>query len=150
MTREGRFWAKVDKNGPGGCWPWLGAVRTGYGRFAVQQKRLVQAHRFAYELLVGPIPDGLELDHLCRNRACVNPDHMEPVTSRVNTLRGTSPAARNAVKTHCDAGHPLSPENTYVWNGQRACKTCRRSFTRSRRSDVEALLAPEPAAEVSP
>src|SRR5688572_21764976 len=71
------------------------------------------AHRLMYVALRGPIPDGLELDHLCRNHACVNPWHMEPVTGRVNKLRGTSPSAVHAAKTHCPKGHAYTPENVY-------------------------------------
>lgn len=91
MTREERFWAKVDRSGD--CWRWTGALaRGGYG-FAVvgsrdDPQRYRNAHRFAYELSVGPIPEGLELDHLCRNRRCVNPAHLEPVTHSENMRRG--------------------------------------------------------------
>src|SRR5450755_3951408 len=77
-TAEERFWARVDKQ-TDGCWVWTGALRTGYGTLSVSGKN-VPAHRFSYELLVGIIPDGLQIDHLCRNRACVNPEHLEPVT----------------------------------------------------------------------
>ena len=99
-----RFWAKVNQNGPvpahrpdlGPCWQWTAALdREGYGRFHwLGQNGL--AHRIAYEMLIGPMPAGLEPDHLCRNRACVNPLHIEPVTHRENTLRGNSPVAINA------------------------------------------------------
>lgn len=129
-TTAERFWAKVDQSaGPDGCWIWTGARTTaGYGHFTLSKpRRGVYAHRFAYELLVGPIPDGLPLDHLCRNRRCVNPAHLEPVTHRENILRGTSPIPANAVKTHCDQGHEFTPENTYIYSdGGRKCRTCRR------------------------
>ena len=89
-TAEERFWPKVDKTET--CWIWIGAIGTGgYGNFWVGPDRLsdrMRAHRFAYESMVGPIPEGLDLDHLCRNRACVNPAHLEPVTRRVNLRRG--------------------------------------------------------------
>jgi hypothetical protein len=99
-----RFWAKADRRGDAECWEWV-ACRTamGYGRFVVD-RRVRAAHRVAYELSVGPIPEGLEIDHLCRNRACVNPAHLEAVSHRVNVLRGTAPAAVNKRKTHCPCG----------------------------------------------
>jgi len=110
-----RFWAKVDKQ-PEGCWVWqAGKDWDGYGIFHACG-RSWRAHRWAYESLVAPIPDGLVIDHLCRNRACVNPDHLEPVTDRVNILRGEGVAAVNADKAACDKGHPLPPD--------RKCRTC--------------------------
>lgn len=96
---EGRFWSKVDKAGPlpkwapflGPCWLWTGHLdRYGYANFGLGKHRMVKVHRFAYELLVGPIPEGLEIDHLCRVRHCVNPAHMEPVTHAENMARGPS------------------------------------------------------------
>src|SRR5258708_31744488 len=142
-TDEKRFWPKVDKNGPipehrpelGPCWLWLGYItpntadnRGGYGRFWLYRPgkpfKQIPAHRYAYELLVGPIGDGLEPDHLCRNRSCVNPSHVEPVTRRENVLRGGNPQAINARKTHCNQGHPLSGDNLRMENGSRRCRTC--------------------------
>lgn len=111
-----------------GCWEWQASLdRKGYGRLRYR-KRGWQAHRFLYELLVGPIPDGLELDHLCRNPRCVKPAHLEPVTRQVNQLRGFSVSGRNARKTHCPQGHEYAPENIY-WTrkGHRLCRTCQRS-----------------------
>jgi hypothetical protein len=83
-----------------------------------------RAYRFAYQVLVGPIPSGFELDHLCRVRCCVNPDHLEPVTKAVNSHRGTSPAARHYAKTECVNGHPFDEQNTRRWRGRRFCKAC--------------------------
>ncbi|MEV4271931.1 HNH endonuclease signature motif containing protein [Micromonospora aurantiaca (nom. illeg.)] len=83
------------------------------------------AHRIAYEMKRGPVPDGLELDHLCRNRRCVRPAHLEPVTRRTNLLRGETIPARLAERTHCRHGHEFTPENTYQWRGSRFCRTCR-------------------------
>jgi hypothetical protein len=88
---EQRFWRHVVRDPDTECWEWTAARKNGgYGSFAIG-KGNVYAHRFAYEMLVGPIPEGLELDHLCRNRGCVNPDHLEPVTRQVNVLRGLVP-----------------------------------------------------------
>lgn len=120
---EARFWIYVEKTN--GCWRWTSALNpNGYGRFRTRQGAF-QAHRFAFELGNGPIPDGLELDHLCRNRACVNPARLEAVTHRENTLRGATIAAANAAKTHCPQGHPYDGGNTYVNpRGSRICRTC--------------------------
>lgn len=91
------------------------------------------AHRVAYEQARGPIPEGLELDHLCRNRACVNPDHLEPVTHRENLLRADTFAARHAAQTHCVNGHEFTPDNTYIRTrpeGGRECRACRKARNR--------------------
>ena len=120
-----RFWAKVQQTES--CWLWTAARdHRGYGEFRVElpPARPAKAHRFAYETLIGPIPDGLELDHLCRVRNCVNPEHLEPVTGRVNTLRGESPAAQNARKTHCVRGHEL-PLRQETKGRRKRCSQCR-------------------------
>lgn len=123
-----------------GCWLWTRRPTPGgYGQISVAG-RMPMAHRVAYELLVGPIPEGLELDHVCHNqdpdcfadkqcihRRCVNPDHLEPVTPRVNTLRGKTPAARAKARTVCVNGHPLTSENVYLTpRGHRKCIACQR------------------------
>ena len=130
-----RFWAKVDLSAPGGCWVWTaGKTSRGYGSFKLAARQ-VPAHRVAYESLVGPVPPGRELDHLCRVRACVNPAHMEPVTHRENVLRGAGLAALHATKTKCPEGHPYDEANTYVNpNGGRECRSCRRDTDRRRRA----------------
>lgn len=117
------------------CWPWKNKTRCdGYGTFGKQPARA--AHRVAYELAKGPIPDGMVIDHLCRNRECVNPTHLEAVTQRENLLRSphTMPNV-NAAKTHCPHGHPYDEANTYVkWrNGRpvRECRACRSSRQRA-------------------
>lgn len=123
-----RFWRRVEKTPT--CWLWTGSKKhDGYGIFFTVKKQTT-AHRFAYELLRGPIPNGCELDHLCRIRACVNPDHLEPVSHRENCLRGESPSAHHARKTKCKYGHEFTPANTYrkYENGKlggRRCRTCR-------------------------
>jgi hypothetical protein len=120
-----RFWSRIDMVSPSQCWNWRGGTRTGYGRSAVDG-RLTESHRLAYELLVGPIPDGLQIDHLCRNRACCNPLHLEPVTQRENVLRSEALSAKNARKTHCPRGHAFTDENTYVdRDGWRRCRKCK-------------------------
>lgn len=135
---EERFWVKVDENGPvpdyaphlGPCWIWTAFLGTGgYGNFRAGGGNS-QAHRYAYELLVKPIPDGLELDHLCRVHACVNPAHLEPVTRKVNVIRGAD--GRLAERDgKCPNGHEMTPENTGEdrWH-RRVCKACQRENQR--------------------
>lgn len=107
------------------CWLWRGGLRyDGYAQISVSPGKIRRVHRVAYELLRGPIPAGLVLDHLCRVPACWNPDHLEPVTDRVNLLRGTGWSARNASRTHCPTGHEYTEQNTYVWRGRRRCRPC--------------------------
>lgn len=131
-----RFWAKVRKSDA--CWLWTGGVDSGgYGQFRVDSSRKIVAHRFAYESLIGAIPPGLQLDHLCRVKTCVNPEHLEPVTGRVNTLRSDGPTARHARQTHCVNDHPFDELNTY-WRTptQRECRACKRTRDRKRRADA--------------
>lgn len=124
------FFSQVDASAP--CWVWGGRLsKKGYGVFR-DEGRDVRAHRWSWEALVGPIPAGLALDHLCRNHPCVNPDHLEPVTWAENTRRGPMPK-QNASRTHCPAGHPYSPENTAVYNGQRKCRACAKVHKRRHR-----------------
>jgi hypothetical protein len=134
---EERFWAKVQKTET--CWLWTASTRKGYGQFRLTPQTRVSAHRFAYELLVGPVPTGLTLDHLrdhCRSKACVKvvaddagPAHLEPVTSRENTLRGDGPAARHARQETCIRDHPLTPENIYRPPSRPHVRQCRRCAT---------------------
>jgi hypothetical protein len=108
------------------CWLWTGNVcpTTGYGRLGYMGEKL-RAHRVAYELAHGPIPEGLVIDHLCRVTVCVNPAHLEAVTIRENTLRGISPPARRAKATECGRGHAFTEANTIIQRGYRLCRTCR-------------------------
>jgi len=111
-----------------GCWPWAGRLSSnGYGLMGNGSGRALYAHRVVYERLVGPIPSGLCLDHLCRNPPCVNPAHLEPVTIAENTMRGFGPLANNARKTACPAGHPYDEQNTLrlAKSGWRECRVCR-------------------------
>lgn len=133
MTAEERFWMRVEKGQSGECWRWTGFIDdSGYGTMRVEGKKQ-KVHRYAYGLLVGPIPTGLTLDHLCRVRACVNPNHLEPVTHRENVLRGSGPSAKNARKTHCPRGHELTPANLYNEPGKLGrgrCRICQAEYIR--------------------
>lgn len=126
-----KFWDRVVKSP--GCWEWIGSIsKWGYGIWQPHRGVSLRAHRVSYEATVGPIPDGLVLDHLCRNKRCVNPAHLEPVTDRVNTLRGVGPSAVNATKAACVHGHPFTTENTFIESdGRRACQACRRRTWRA-------------------
>jgi len=148
QTLEARFRAMVEKTGPlwngSSCWIWRGAkdnvndgygvIRSGGGR---KLSRTQKAHRVSYELLVGPIAAGLEIDHLCRVRACVNPAHLEPVTRAENNRRGKSSQVLSdfwRLKTHCLRGHPFDDANTYVTRaGRRHCRACTALSGRKRR-----------------
>ena len=117
-----------------GCLVFNGAKSTcGYGEIRIAEGKLGRAHRIVYEALVGAIPDGLVLDHLCRNQMCVNVEHLEAVTPRENTMRSPiAPAAINARKTECKRGHPFNAVNTAIGSkGERVCRTCSRDAHRA-------------------
>lgn len=130
MTFWGRVEIRVD-----GCWLWKGRTNRGYGRFILDGIQVL-AHRFAYELLIGPIPEGLVIDHLCRNPTCVRPDHMDPTTRVKNWRKGYDDLAAvgalrrksggSFIQTHCKRGHPFNAENTHIAkkSGQRVCRVC--------------------------
>lgn len=137
---EQRFWSKVKKTHT--CWIWLGIQDgRGYGRFSLKHK-FYKAHRICFELVNGSIDNSLTLDHLCRNRLCVNPQHLEQVTQRENIMRSPiAPAAINSRKTHCANGHEFTPENTYInthsdrryTTPKRMCRTCAKMYGKNYR-----------------
>lgn len=127
MGDPARRFAALYAVDPSGCWPWTGWTDpNGYAKFTTGKKAHL-AHRWSYEQHVGPIPDGLVLDHLCRVRHCVNPEHLEPVLQKVNALRGYGVPALNARKTHCKRGHEFDAANTYIdpTSGARQCRRCK-------------------------
>lgn len=138
-TRVARFEAKIEP-GLNDCWEWIGCkMPNGYGRFKGEAPTPMLAHRWSYEHHIGPIPAGLQLDHLCRNRGCVNPWHLEPVTQQENLRRGVH---HNAVKTHCPRGHAYDEANTYVESrGNRHCRACYVVLDKQRRAHKRLAVA---------
>lgn len=128
---ESRFWSKISPDPESGCWRWVGGLGPhGYGKYWSEGKTKGQAHKMVYEKLVGPVPEGLELDHLCRVRCCVNPDHLEPVTHAENIRRSPLIAQAFSARveeqkaiTHCPQGHEYTEENTK--RDKRGCRLCR-------------------------
>ncbi len=140
-----RFWANVDIAGGDECWRWRGSKNSlGYGKAYAGENRYRSAHRVAYELARGPIPAGLQLDHLCRNRLCVNPLHLEPVTQKENILRGIGWGAENARKERCPRGHRYD----YRDKAGRRCRQCQNESNLRYRQRVKAraLQASSPKA----
>lgn len=147
MSREQYVFDRIEVT-ESGCWEWQGGLKIPQGaphlRYGIawlrkawappssipQRQRTdlaVPAHRFSYETFIGPVPEGLELDHLCRNTRCVNPEHLEPVTHKVNMQRSSTFSAENAAKTHCPRGHEYSDTNIWWYRGRRYCRVCRNS-----------------------
>lgn len=129
-TPKERFMEKVNKV-EGGCWEWIGAkMPAGYGRFGYTENDVLNndyAHRISYSFFKGKLKEGLVIDHICRNKSCVNPDHLEQVTQKENLNRsGLVVSTIAGRKTHCKHGHPFDEENTYHWNGERRCRACGR------------------------
>jgi len=125
---------KIERTGKWECWLWCGKLDDkGYAIYRGRSPERQKAHRYSYQLFIGPIPAGLVIDHLCRRRHCINPEHLEPVTSIENIIRGTGPIARYmSGRTHCDRGHLLTEENIYTRpQGWRLCKTCKRGRQRA-------------------
>lgn len=142
-----RFWSRVDKDAPGGCWEWTGKrTLQGYG---ISPKILgtAFAHRVAWLLTRGPIPDGFHVDHLCRNRCCVNPDHLEPVYPLENTRRSRAwleAGRKNAAKTHCPSGHPYDEHNTLILaRGRRDCRACNAAGAGKRKTNRSRTHCPQ-------
>lgn len=128
-----RFWEKAIPEPMTGCWLWTAGLSDGYARFQDGWKRY-KAHRYSYVMLVGPVADGLDMDHKCRTTCCVNPAHLEPVTHRVNVQRGAA-GDRQKAKTHCPKGHEYAGENLYVHGTNRQCRACGRArMSRKRRA----------------
>lgn len=140
--------ARVNMNGPipderpdlGPCWVWTKYIQNGYGMVGYG-KRIWRVHRIVYHLMVAVVPEELTLDHLCRNRACCNPKHLEPVTNRENWLRGESLTRRNSKKTHCPAGHPYTESNTYLVPGRRRSRFCIECRRQQSKRDWERIKA---------
>lgn len=132
-TMHEKLEARIERDPNSGCWLWSGNIKkSGYGYVWLSATKRACAHRYVYELHRGPVPDGLQLDHLCRTRCCVNPNHLEPVTARENARRGETGNHLRS-RTHCPQGHPYDDVNTrYTMVGSRMCRECVRIQGRQR------------------
>lgn len=134
-----RFFSKIEQN-ENGCWVWQGATggsgKHRYGTLSNNGK-LTLAHRLSYEHFIGPIPEGLNIDHLCQNKLCVNPGHLEPVTQHTNLHRSPNTLnAQNAALTHCKSGHLLSGDNVRFYRSQRVCRACKKEWVQQKRARI--------------
>lgn len=138
-----RFLSKLSVGHESGCWHWVASCRTSGGRSLYGQfyfrGGVWKAHRVSWTLLKGEIPPGLQIDHLCRNTICVNPDHPEPVTPQVNCLRSNSVAAKHALKTHCPQGHLYDMFRVRTKGAYRGCHACENAQARARRAAKRAV-----------
>lgn len=127
MNAQQKIISKVEHDVNGGCWLWAGALsKEGYGvAYDPDSKKTTRAHRLSYRVFKGPLIEGLVLDHKCRVRSCVNPDHLRQVTSAENVLCGIGPTAQNAIKTHCPKGHEYQGDYLVTLRGWRQCRVCR-------------------------
>lgn len=131
MSDIQRFWTHVEHQ-ENGCWLWTGTVNAKYGAFKIgsrtyKTRRMLYAHRFIWEYLNGPIPDGLQLHHVCENKLCVNPEHLELLTVHDHVHKSPNNITYiNLHQTHCHRGHEYTPENTYTFRGKRHCRECQR------------------------
>lgn len=154
--------ARLNMSDPDACWPWPGSDDgQGYGQLKSNNKNY-RAHKYFYEHLVGPVPDGMVLDHTCHDpsvcglgntcphRKCCNPKHLNPTTNKRNILRGGGEAARNAAKTHCTKGHEFTPENTYSQRNGKGCRTCRNASAREARARQKLATADAVVPRVRP
>lgn len=132
---QAEFWMKVKRVQENGCWEWQGKLRDGYGVAVLKDGKTAAAHRVAHTLLKGEIPEGLQIDHLCRNTKCVNPNHLEAVTLQENVIRGY--AARPQA-SHCKRGHLLEGDSVYLYQGKRRCRVCRDEYLKNRYEEKKA------------
>lgn len=145
MSALHRFLDSVPGRSAADCWEWTGPVSpSGYGVFSFRREgrhTSTSAHRAVYAALIGPVPDGLQLDHLCENKVCCNPSHLNPTTQLANILRSNGAGALNARKTHCYLGHPLEGDNLLVSAGRRFCRTCKRATDQRTKERRRRLVA---------
>jgi hypothetical protein len=135
-TPEDTFWGQIDRSDPDACWLWDRVIGTGGYGYHNWRGRTVRAHRVSVLIDGRTIPDGMQVDHTCRTRSCINPRHLEVVTPRENKRRGNEHSGIGQYKTHCPSGHPYDETNTYTSrNGARHCRACKVARTKEWRND---------------